>query len=671
MTSTDDGAIPWGITGKSLENLLSAERKIGHYEHASYDLLSAVAHDPEDSVWRRFLLEGDNFASVVNQVLTLAQRDAVSPKAALDAIKAMVEGAHAHGPEGAASFLGPYLAHRVHIPAAAREFLDHMVKEGKKTAPARASVLAAEVDRLRSDGRLDGAAGEILDHWYDEIARGNVSGRRAREIPAQLLAARDRLLFQLQQDQKDGPVDEDTVFERYSIAFKSNDIAQATELAIALHRNGLQLDLEQLRPFRENLSIDETFRRLDKLGKWMKRVNGQNHDGVTLTPVLMSYLAAESDFDGLLDELDRLREETRHGRFRVDNLEQRDMEFLRFASESWIQNDDAPDTQELYQAFKGLPELSPPREEEFHLDGQHLAEVKRVAFEAAGFLEFLREFRAGTDRPIVVVGNDRYGRQWVVEPLEEHLRDDFIIRYDRVPSHASWRLRVPRQLPENVRPAFPREFVREINAEMPHVVIVDSQSPRGSEEVIRLSRATRDYANWFVAFNDLRAQGDICKYEHESGLPPYHIPELKKWFAFVVISRQLSQWVTPGPTYKISHWAPILREQVMMGDFLVARQDPDIGSDRPQVILTNPAVYPTDGEDVPDALEGTRPYYFDGPERYVKEKVLFGFGPHGFETRVEGHTTETFVAEVQRHIRAEIDLILKSRSAATAIERPV
>ena len=55
----------------------------------------------------------------------------------------------------------------------------------------------------------------------------------------------------------------------------------------------------------------------------------------------------------------------------------------------------------------------------------------------------------------MVVGNDRYGRQWVIEPIEGYLKEGFTLRYDRVRSGTATRLSVPS--------AFPREFVKEIS----------------------------------------------------------------------------------------------------------------------------------------------------------------------------------------------------------------
>ena len=80
----------------------------------------------------------------------------------------------------------------------------------------------------------------------------------------------------------------------------------------------------------------------------------------------------------------------------------------------------------------------------------------------------------------MVVGNDRYGRQWVVEPIEAYLKEGFTLRYDRVRSGTSTRLSVPA--------AFPREFVKEISERMPHIVIVDASHAPPGNDVMQLSR---------------------------------------------------------------------------------------------------------------------------------------------------------------------------------------
>ena len=136
-----------------------------------------------------------------------------------------------------------------------------------------------------------------------------------------------------------------------------------------------------------------------------------------------------------------------------------------------------------------------------------------------------------------------------------------------------------------------------------------------------------------------------------------------KWHEWERVMRQLRDWVTPGPVYRVAHWAPVIKDTVRLGDFNIPRRDPEMSSDKPQVILANPAVYLFDENCMPDILKDTTPYYFDGPEKFAKEEVVLGFGDHGFETRLEGVTTDTFVAEVQRKVKEKIGTLLDNPPA--------
>jgi hypothetical protein len=433
---------------------------------------------------------------------------------------------------------------------------------------------------------------------------------------------------------------------------------EMTDLAAAAEQLGLGLTPKQIEPFIKNHSTDEATQRFEKLAGWMAQVNSQNHDGVVLTPAIINYLAGGSDFDALLNTLDHLRQDTRNGRFDINNLLQKELEYRRYTSEANRQRDwpKAPNAQRA--AFNALTTLPPLHEDEFQLTSQDRVEAKRAAYEAKVFLEFLMEFRSQTDRPIVVVGNERYGRHWVVEPLEAYLKGRFEVRYDRVPSHGSMRLTVPHYLERFQRNGFPPEFMRQLSEQMPHVVIVDECSPRRTEHYTKFPRGVRDLVNWFMVFNDIRAEGDGSKYEADSTLPAHHFPELKKWYEFVVVRRRIREWVTPGPTYKIAHWAPELKEQALMGDMIIPSKPPDFGDEKPQVILANPAIYRTEGDDLPAILKGTHPYYFNDPEKRVREEIVPGFGLHGFETRVKGFTTDEHVAAIQEQIQAELATML-------------
>ena len=567
-----------------------------------------------------------------------------------------------------------YLRQRAQIPARVRQQLDQMVKLGEHRIPRCAAALASEIERLRSSGALGDDTDEVFNYWFDELVAGHLTEEQAQAIPERLVAARDQILSAFAEMERGPEVDKDNLYDLLAFVFKSSDITGVARLVIRVYQLGLRIDIDQIQafltPFLHCNSIDEILCRLDRLGQWMTQFDGRNYEGVMFTPVVTRYLAEHSDFEAALAEFDRLRVATLKGRFRLDNVLQRDLEFLRFAHLSANLTGGRRGGDEQYVAFKALPVLPPPCQEAVELSEGHLAQAKRYGYHAACFLQFLRHFKARTPRPIVVVGNDRYGRQWVVEPLQDYLKGDFTLRCDRVRSHKSFRLRIPHEVESKARAGFPQDFVRELSEKMPHVVIVDARNPVRGPGMMKMSRGARDYVNWFMVFNDIRAEGAISKYEHDGAIP--HIAELRKWYEFDVVRRSIKPWVKPGPTYKITHWAPELKEYVMLGDFAMRAEYPNPADDKPQVVISNADIYRTEGDDLYETLQGTQPYYFDGPEKYVKETVEFGFGEYGLETRVKGPTTDEFVAKVQQEITTEVERLLQSNVVPTdgVIERP-
>ena len=433
----------------------------------------------------------------------------------------------------------------------------------------------------------------------------------------------------------------------------------------SIRRYGYEFDEEQLGSFLLHRSVNETIADLTRLAEWHQGVNGQNHDGVTLTPLLKDFFAEPGDLEEKLAELERLRANTRTGQFDLSNEIERDLEYHRYnwayhevLEPEWDPYADAP-----YEDFLKLPVLEPQEHQELVLYGQNLIEARRVAYEAYTLLGFLRKFRAGTTRPILIIGNDRYGRQWGIEPLEECLKDDFTIVYPRVPSHRSTRLTVPNMiLKTGVRAGPDRGTIRYLSTEMPHVIVVDARNVGHGKDrlMMRMSRGARDYANWFIAFNDLRAEGDVSKYQDKMPHASHHFSEVKRWFGFVEMQRKARPWVEPGETYSMTVWAPEITEETVLGDFKVRTRAVEYGSDEPQVVLANPLIYRTD-EDDPDIhenLRGNRPYYFDGPERHVNHEIIFGFGDHGIESRVVGNTSDELVEAVQEFMRQEVARLL-------------
>ena len=672
MSSTEKQEIPWENIGEPLADLLRYERAIGYYEHASYALLSTVVHETADSAWRQFLLAEDNFAAVVEQIITISDKESKNPEEVLDSIRELVNAAYTHMPERAEQFLKTYLKYRPSFPCPIREELDALSMQGKRRIALRATAFAAEMERLQPFQLDAEIAAKVSEHWYKQILQGDLAARQGRRIPAHILKAKKRLLNHLRETEGDSQIEEEVIFDRYAEVFKSTNILALADVIIGMHRFNLirqfhvRFDVKQIELFLKNFPKTEVLNRFEKLQRWLGKYHKTNHDGTILTPPLIDFLSKDSDFDSLLSELDRYRADTRNGQFDINNILQRDLEFRRFAYEYTrvlepltyqLQNRYPPpkSNEELYQLFNQLKKLPPVATNKPQLSEQHLAEVGRTAYEAAGFLKFLKGFRGRTSRHIVVVGNDRYGRQWVVEPIEAYLKEGFTLRYDRVRSGTSTRLSVP--------PAFPREFVKEISEQMPHIVIVDASHAPPSNDVMQLSRGLRGYAHWFAVFNDLRSEGNVAIYQDESSLPAEHLSELMKWHDYVARREQLQAWISPGKTYRVTTWAPELKGTVILGDMQVKRypavSHEEIGGDSPLVILANPIIYRTEGEDLPSVLRGTTPRYFDDPEAHAADSIVFGFGSHGLETRLEGMSTEQFVQTVQGYIKEEIDKLLK------------
>ncbi len=466
----------------------------------------------------------------------------------------------------------------------------------------------------------------------------------------------------------------------------------SAETLANLERYGWSADDPRLELLSRDLGLDEVVQRVHALGKWLQSAVA-DRDGVYLTPVLLDHLGQLGDFASLLSHLDILRAETRAGRFRLQDPVQRDLEFRRFIVQHGKSFGAAAPNDEVYELFLGLESLEPVEDVPLTVTSALRDELRRAAFEAQGFLAFLDDFRANTSRPIVVVGNDKaqlagggYGRQWVVEPLEDYLGGGVRVFYLRVPSHGTMRLTVPSP--------FPKDLVRRLGDSMPHLVIVDGASPPAAEGIVRFSKAARGYANWFAAFNDVRAEGKISSPAEDTPLHADHLSELRRWHEYTEAQEQLEGLVEPGPAYRVVLWAPESTEKALLGEIEVKWPSGALTGDSPVVVLANPIVYRgvQGSRGLPDFMATTKPYYLDSADRYLREVLtrnqegklsvwgasdsnsagpvgglnpglsVFGFGPHGLERRIQGPTMERYFRTLQLRIRRELATMLEQDS---------
>lgn len=457
---------------------------------------------------------------------------------------------------------------------------------------------------------------------------------------------------------------------------------------------GLRCDPRCVEPLLEAVSVDEAIQRLKQFAGWVSEVDAVRGVHVVMTPVLACLLAQTGE--PRLHELDRLMNQTRSGQFDPDNDVQRDLEYGRFQVEYRRYAASRPADEDPYELFIQLDRFPIGQQREWEPDDEDLLSVKRAAHEAVGFARLLREFKASTSRPVIVIGNDKgqllgggYGRLWVVESLEEHLEGDFEIRYDRVTSHGTMRLNVPSP--------FPKDFIKRLSEEMPHLVIVDGAGPSRLDRVVRFSRVLRGYANWFAVYNEIRRGGEAGAADEEL-FPADHMAELRKWHEYSIVRDEISRWMTPGQGYKSTLWAPEHEDSALMGEVVVPWRSP-LPKGGPQIVYANPIIYRSNvdssgravrpaGDDLPKCIKRTSPYYLDSVDKRLRVQsfvdgsprmatwgetndnpegpagclnpvhTVFGFGPHGFERRAVGPSLSRCVGVLQGLIKAEIDHLI-------------
>ena len=271
----------------------------------------------------------------------------------------------------------------------------------------------------------------------------------------------------------------------------------------------------------------------------------------------------------------------------------------------------------------------------------------------------MQRLRDSSSRNIYVIGNIRYGQLFVVQPLEEFLDRNVRTAYYRVSSSNTKETSVP--------DIFPDEFIRELSATMPHIVIVDNASLPKEQNQSRFSKATLKYANWFAAFNDLRANGDVSQYRKASSLTDNHLKNLRSSTGFADMRKKLEHIVKQGETYRAVQWMPYLEEQIIYGDVPAHRQPFEQADDRPLAVLANPIVYRKFAQGMNFALKGTNPNFWDDPEKYAGDRIVFGFGQNGIEARTDGRDKDKLIEVVQQRIVRSIGKYLRELERANQI----
>ena len=83
----------------------------------------------------------------------------------------------------------------------------HSQCRGKRRVALRAIAFAAEMECLRPFQPDTEIAAKVSKHWYEQILQGDITARRVRRIPAQILTAKKRLLNHLREAEGDSQID--------------------------------------------------------------------------------------------------------------------------------------------------------------------------------------------------------------------------------------------------------------------------------------------------------------------------------------------------------------------------------------------------------------------------------------------------------------------------------
>lgn len=311
------------------------------------------------------------------------------------------------------------------------------------------------------------------------------------------------------------------------------------------------------------------------------------------------------------------------GKFDKNNILQRDVEFTKYL----LISNDVP--KDAYKTFANLKTIN-IEQKEIELNKQEMIEANSAAFEAALLYHHVREL-VDLGRKVTVVGNQRYGDYFCLDPLRPFLQELGI-------KTLSYKVSSSQTKPDDFKDVFPVSFIKSLIEDKPDAIIVDGTGNLFDEQGnVRLTRALGGYLNWFHAFNDAAGRKTL-----EDPLL-IQKPEYKK------LVEKISSY---GPTkdYNLAFFSPMAQEKINIGDTVLKYADH--GGKHPVVIFANPVILPEKYAAFPTELKTHKPGYFDDPEKYTNPQKVVAFTKKGVRDVITGRGDETqFVFAVQTQMQ--------------------
>lgn len=359
-----------------------------------------------------------------------------------------------------------------------------------------------------------------------------------------------------------------------------------------------------------------------------------NH-GFLPTERLVGYLKAfgEEGMNNLL----LLQRETASGRLDPDNELQKDLEYLPYIIRRPRMRGETRD----YKHFREIPFI----DEDVALRASDKLEAEAAAYEAATLYWFIRQ---GLDpnRRKVVIGNQRFGYRFYVDPLRSDLEDlgVSVNSYGEAYVHSM----IPNDA-HDFETVLPQSFADYLTQkDYPNVVVVDGSNDafRGSNP--RLPSAHIGYLGWFLAYNEALGIEDYISESIKyvlKGNPSY-----------TKLVDRLKQTDIRTP-YHISFWTPQRSDKIIIGGHVTEYRSPN--NEGPQLVLASPIIVPSEHTDFPRELRDHTPGYFNDPERNLPQGAGLAFTRRGLQVVQNGMDEEQFTQQVQTHIAGNLPRMIR------------
>ncbi len=321
--------------------------------------------------------------------------------------------------------------------------------------------------------------------------------------------------------------------------------------------------------------------------------------------------------------LSALKNRTDDGFFDPGNIIQRDIEYTKYM----MLMGDKKDVN--YTSFSKL-EHKKEETELRELTLQEQKEAEAASFEAARVFWLIKD-RIDQGKKVTVVGNRRYGDNFVVEPLRYYLEEIGA-------QVSSYKIGSSGTNENTIVDVFPESFINGLIQETPDIFIVDG-TPNFLDKNSnpRMPASINAYINWFYAFNEA------------SGNQDEDIKNLKNNTEYNMLVNKILEH-TPVNPYELSFYPESDNEQIVVGTYVVKKQN--LSKRNPRVTMINAVVDPNKDSLFPEYLKEHKPGYLDDPDQYVRgSKQVIMFTNNGIRQTHIGRGNEAeFVNSIQNHM---------------------